>query len=394
MSQAETIAPTEPAAAAAPDWDAIRAEFPAADRFTYFDIGRKALLPRMVKEAMNAWIDDVYETGGQSAFSLDGIEATRSTVADVFGAAANTIAFVKNTSEGINIVAQGFPWREGDNVVIGALEHAANSLPWRHLQRRGIEVREAQPDAQGRITVDQYRKLVDARTRVLSVAWVAYRNGYRADLAALSAFCRENDVRLVVDGIQAVGNLDQRLDSLGVDLLVAGGHKSQLCVSSCAILYVTPEMTELLTPPYAAKFSFTSIERDQTDPVLLSNARRFEYGAHNFLGLWVQRHSAEFIRSIGLANIEARVREISTYLLEQAEERGFNVITPRPWHERAGTVSFDVGGRAEEIEARLRRRRIVTADKEGVQRASTHFYNNHQDVDRFLDGFAAVMAEL
>ena len=156
------------------------------------------------------------------------------------------------------------------------------------------------------VTVDCYAPAVDDRTRIISVAWVAYGNGYRADLPALSTFCRDRGIRLVVDGIQAVGVIADPIEKLGVDVLVAGGHKAQLSLAGAGFMYVTQEMIELLRPPYAAKYSFASNDRRQPSLELAHDAHRFEYGNPNFLGCWVQRRSARFIRQIGLHNIEAR----------------------------------------------------------------------------------------
>ncbi len=323
---------------------------------------------------------------GAPAFSMSAVEETRDTVAEVFGAPAENVALVNNTSEGINIVAQGFPWEPGDNVVISEFEHENNTFPWRHLASRGVEVRWAKPDDGGRITVDQYEALADERTRILAVAWVAYGNGYRANLAAISAFCRERGIKLVVDGIQAVGILATPIAELGVDILVSGGHKSQFSLAGAGFMYTTTEMIELLTPPYAAKFSFTSNDRMQPNPELAHDARRFEYGNPNFAGRWVQRRSAERLREIGLVNIESRVRALTTWLIDEAERRQFKVRTPHPWEERAGIVSFDLGRHAGGAVDALRRNGIVVSEKDGHLRAAVHFYNNENDIDRLLDG--------
>ncbi len=373
-----------------PDWAALREEFPTTREFAYLDIARKAILPVHVGASFDQWLADIHDEAGAAAFSMDGIEDTRRAVAATFGAPAGCIALIKNTSEGINIVAQGYPWREGDNVVISEFEHENNTFPWRHLARRGVEVRWATPDPQGRVTVDRYRHLVDARTRVLACAWVAYGNGYRADLPALAQFCRERDVRLVVDGIQAVGVLAAPIADLGADVLVAGGHKAQLSLAGAGFMYATPEMIERITPPYAAKYSFTSNDRMQEAPALAGDAHRFEYGNPNFLGCWVQRRSARYIAAIGLAHIEARVRELTTRLMEEAARRQIRLRTPRPWEERAGIVSMDLGHHAGAAVAALRERSIVVSEKDGHLRAAVHFYNNDDDLDRFLDALQAL----
>ena len=338
---------------------------------------------------MGEWVRDIYEDAGAQAFSMDCIEETRRVVGDVFGAPPTNLSLIKNTSEGINIVAQGFPWRDGDNVVISEFEHENNTFPWRQLTARGVEVRWAAPDAEGRVTVDLYRDLVDDRTRIIGVSWVAYGNGYRADIPGIADFCRDRGIKLVVDGIQAVGILATPIAELGADVFVAGGHKAQFSLAGAGFMYATNEMIEMLTPPYAAKYSFTSNDRMQPSPELAPDGHRFEYGNPNFLGCWVQKRAAEYVGEIGLANIEARVRSLTTTLIEEAERRQIKVRTPRSWTERAGIVSFDIGCHAGEKQAQLRARNIVVSEKDGHLRTAVHFYNSEDDLTRFLDALQA-----
>lgn len=372
------------------DWDARRADFPTTEKFCYLNLANKAILPRLVEESMQSWMHDIYEHAGDTAFSMGEIEKTREAVADTFGAPSECIALIKNTSEGINIVAQGFPWKAGDNVVISEFEHENNTFPWRHLAKRGIEIRIAAPGDDGRVTVDQYRELIDAHTRILAVGWVVYGNGYRSELRELSAFCHDHDVKLLVDGIQAVGILNERLDDVGADIIIAGGHKAQFSLAGAGLMYATSEMIQMLTPPYAAKYSFDTLDRTIDAPALADDAHRFEYGNPNFAGLWVQRRSAEYIKQIGLDNIEARVQALTTYLIECADKHQIKVRTPRPWSQRGGIVSLDLGRHAGETVKALHNQDVIVAEKDGHLRTSMHFYNNEEDVDRFFSALQAL----
>ncbi|MFQ6094449.1 MAG: aminotransferase class V-fold PLP-dependent enzyme, partial [bacterium] len=289
------------------------------------------------------------------------------------------------------IVAPGSPLKPGDNVLISDFEHENNTFPWRHLNAQGIEVRWAKPEADGRVTIDCYYKLLDDRTRILSASWVTYGNGYRADVPALSEFCHERGIKLVIDGIQAVGVLATPLTELGADVIVAGGHKGQFSLAGAGFMYATDEMIRMTTPPYAAKFSFTSNDRMQENLVLALDAHRFEYGNPNFLGVWIQRQSAEYLKTIGLQKIEGRIKELTTYLIDRADDMHLKIRTPRPWSARASIVSFDVGDGAAEIVARLRDQNIIVSEKDGHLRAGLQFYNTKDELDRFLE---AIQAEI
>jgi selenocysteine lyase/cysteine desulfurase len=381
----------DPAAACAPDWDALRKQFPAAGKFVYMDISRKAILPLWVDAAIRAWLDDVHQNAGAQAFDMEGIEAARADVGATFGAPPRNLAFIKNTSEGMNIIAEGYGLQAGDNVLISDFEHENNTFPWRHLSRRGIEVRRALPDSTGRVTVDCYRPLADGRTRIISAAWVAYGNGYRSDLPALSEFCRGRGIRLVVDAIQALGVLSTPLAELGADAVVAGGHKAQFSLAGAGLMYMSDDMMGRVTPSYAAKFSFASNDRRREVLELAADAHRFEYGNPNFLGIWVQRHSARKLAEIGLAHIERRVQELTTSLADAALARGLTLATPLPWRERAGIVSFVVPGDAGRIVEALRHRNIICSAKDGYVRCALHFYNTSDELGVFLDALTDLL---
>ncbi len=155
-------------------------------------------------------------------------------------------------------------------------------------------MRSASADAEGRVTVDCHRGIVDRRTRILAVSWVAYGNGYRVDLAELSSFCRERGIKSIVDGIQAVGVLAAPVSELGADVVIAGGRKAQFGLAGAGFMYANPEMIETVVPPDAAELSFALPDRALPELELAQDAHRFEYGNANFLGCWVQRRSAEF----------------------------------------------------------------------------------------------------
>src|ERR1700694_4852284 len=127
--------------AIATDWDAFRSAFPTTKRFVYLDTARKALLPVWVEEAMSGWLRDIYENAGEGAFSMAEIETARDEIAFTFGAPAANLALIKNTSEGMNILAKGLDIRAGDNVVLSECEHENNTFPWRHLAAKGVDVR-------------------------------------------------------------------------------------------------------------------------------------------------------------------------------------------------------------------------------------------------------------
>ena len=375
-----------------PDWKAIRKEFPTLANWTYLDVARKTAAPRCQERAMQEYTRDVYENAGADAWSAENVARTRTMMAELLGAKPAEIAFTKNTTEGLNIAAHGFDLKPGDNIVLTNMEHSANVWVWRHWQKKGVELRFAR-HRDWRLPLEAFLEQMDARTRVVSTAYVTYGNGYRVNLPALGRACRERGAKLVVDGVQAAGILAAPLSELGADIVAMGGHKGLFGLTGSGIVYCREELvnqlkTEFVKAPETAPAA-SAHANSQFDYV--RTAHRFEGGNPNFLGLKVLRHGAEFLRSIGLAHIEARVRELTTTCLELVKAAGLASHTPAQWEERAQIVNVPVPD-AEALMERLKEKhRVIVNVKDGALRLSMSFCNSEEDLERTVQ---AIQQEL
>lgn len=364
-----------------PDWAALRNEFPTLAKWTYLDIARKTIPPRCVEWAMQEYCRDIYDSAGEDAWSGENVEATRSLMAKLLGAQPGELAFMKNTTEGLNIAAHAFDLKPGDNIVLTNMEHVNNIWVWRHWEAKGVEIRFAE-HRDGHLTLDTFLEKIDGRTRVVACAYVTYGNGYRVDLPALGKICRERDIRLVVDGVQAAGILAAPLSSLGADIVAIGGHKGLLGLTGTGLIYCRAELIRELKTPFIRPLSAVGAAANkQFDYV--HDAHRFEGGNPSFLGLRVMRRGAEFLQSIGIANIEARVRQLSTTFLDMVRKAGIKTQTPQAWEERAQIVNLLVPG-AKAMQARLHKQKVVVNVKDDALRVSMSFFNNEEDLERAL----------
>ena len=375
-----------------PDWAALRSEFPTLGNWTYLDVARKTPAPRCQERAMQEYTRDVYEEAGADAWSAVNVAKTRAAMAQLLGAKPSEIAFTKNTTEGLNIAAHGFDLRPGDNVVLTNMEHVANVWVWKHWEAKGVELRYAR-HREGRLPLTAFLEQMDARTRVVSTAWVTYGNGYRVNLPDLARACRERGAKLVVDGVQAAGILATPLAELGADIVAIGGHKGLFGLTGTGVVYcrdglVNELRTDFVKRPEAEPAARAHVE-SQFD--YTRTAHRFEGGNPNFLGLRVFRHGAEFIESVGLANIERRVRELTTACLRLLKAAGLDSQTPDVWEERAQIISVPVADAAGLMERLREKHRVVTNVKDGALRLSMSFYNNEEDLERAV---RAIRSEL
>lgn len=370
-----------------PDWTALRREFPTLERWNYLDVARKTIAPRCQQQAMEEYSRDVYENAGADAWAATNVAETRSELARLLGARPSEIAFTKNTTEGLNIAAHAFELRPGDNIVLTDMEHVANVWVWKHWEARGIEIRYAK-NRNGRLPVEAFLEKVDKRTRVVSTAYITYGNGYRVNLPQLGAECRSRGIRLVVDGVQAAGILATPLPELGADIVAIGGHKGLLGLTGSGIVYCREELVDELATPFikAPVAAGSAVARahvtSQFDYV--RTAHRFEGGNPNFLGVRVLRRGAEFLQSIGLQQIEDRVRGLSSTCLKLLKAAGLKSRTPDEWEERAHIVNVLVPDAAGLMERLREKHRVVVNVKDDALRLSMSFFNSEEDLEKAI----------
>ncbi len=366
----------------APDWPALRNEFPTLQHWIYLDSARKTIPPRCQEYAMQEYTRDIYENAGADAWSALNIGATRSELADLLGADPEEIAFTKNTTDGLLMAAHAFDLRPGDNIVLTDMEHFANVWIWKHWEKRGVEIRRA-AHRNGRLPLEAFMEKIDGRTRVVSTAYITYGNGVRVNLAQLGAACRERDIRLVVDGVQAAGVLSTPLRDLNADVIAMGGHKGLFGLTGSGIVYCRRELVDSVVTPFVKEptpLEAKGHASSQFDYVRV--AHRFEAGNPNFLGIRVLRRGAQFIRSIGLAAIESRVRELSTHCLKLLKNATLETMTPTPWEERAHIVNVLVPDAERVMNALRDEHRVIVNVKDGAIRISMGFFNNEEDLEK------------
>src|SRR5262249_21363029 len=175
------------------------------------------------------------------------VEQVRGIAARFLGADPLDVAFVKNTSEGTGFVAEGFPWRSGDNMITAAEEYPSNIYPWMNLADRDVEVRLI-PSRDRKVCVDDVRSAIDNRTRLVSLSFVEYASGFRNDLDVIGSLCRERGIYFFVDAIQGLGALPLDVQKSPVDFLASDGHKWLLSAEGAGIFYIRRDLVEMLHP--------------------------------------------------------------------------------------------------------------------------------------------------
>ena len=367
------------------DW---RSEFPVSETYIYMNHAGVAPLSRRVREAMAGFIEDATVNGAVNSEDwAETAEVCRSAAAQLINADPTEIAFMKNTTQGILIAANGIDWQEGDNVVTTAVEFPANVYPWWRLKERyGVQTRMV-PERDGRISIEDIAAAINTRTRALTISHVEFASGFRNDLQALGELCREHDIWFIVDAIQSLGAIEVDVKSCNVDILAADGHKWLLAPEGAAIFYCADEKREQLINTNIGWASVVN-PRDFLDYDLTQkpDATRFEEGSYNSVGLYGLNAAIDLLLDIGIPAIETHILELTAGLIAGLEAKGYRVITPKKDLERAGIVIFESAQHPPaEIYEMLHAENIITAERGSGVRVSPHFYNTASEVERLLE---------
>ncbi len=367
------------------DWNELRPEFPVTTRWAYFDHAAVAPLTERARRTLVEWAGDLAENGEiNDPVRVRRIEEVRRLAAQLLNADPLDVAFIKNTSEGIGIVAEGLRWRSGDNVVTAEDEYPANLYPWMNLAERGVELRRV-PGRDGRILLDDLRAVMDERTRLVSLSFVEYASGFRNDLLAVGQMCREKGVLFFVDAIQGLGVLPLDVRQTPIDFLAADGHKWLLGPEGAGLFWIRREVVEQLHPVGIGWNSvIDSRNFGQTDFRLKPHAGRWESGSLNVGGILALGSNLELLLSLGIDAIAERVLYLTDYLCDRCQQIGLTVYSSRRPEEASGIVSLVVPGDARAVVRRCRDAGIVVNQRAGRLRVSPHAYNSTEELDRLL----------
>ncbi|EAU64039.1 NifS protein [Stigmatella aurantiaca DW4/3-1] len=292
---------------------------------------------------------------------------------------------MRNTSHGLGLVAEGLDWKPGDEVAVAtSIEYPSNVYPWLHLKDRGVEVREIVSSPEGGVTPEAVAAALTPRTRLVALSSVQFASGFRTDLDAVGALCERQGVLLCVDGIQSIGCSPVDVKRSRIHFLSADSHKWMLGISGIGFLYVAKDVLPRLRPALVGWRSTTDAWNfNRSHFELRPDAGRLEEGSHSFTGIYALGAALELLLEVGMPDIESRIRALLTSLDEGL--RGLGCDTgPSPEH-RAGILTFlPPKGESRTLSAWLGERDVSLSLRRGRIRLSPHFYNQPEEIERFL----------
>lgn len=374
--------------------DQLRQGFPhTREGKIYVNHAATSPLSRRVTDAVAAYTRG--RQGLSAAAGIDNYEAfapvvaeTRQRAADLLGAAPERVAFAQNTSSALGVLAQGLDWQPGDRIAVPACEFPANVYPFMNLERRGVAV-DFIPHDEGTFALEQIEAALAPRTRLLTLSWVQFLSGFRADLAAVGHLCAEREIIFCVDAIQGLGALQIDVEACGIDFLACGGHKWLMATQGIGLLYVTEALQKKLAPP--AGWLHGPVDWDNFfdyDLAFHPEARRFEIGTANHVGIAALHAALGLYEEAGPAWCERQVLTRACELAGGLAAMGFARYGTSDSTHASGIVTVR-HPRAEALYEHLRAQNITAALRNGLLRFAPTYTNTPEEIDAVLETVAA-----
>ncbi|HTM51393.1 MAG TPA: aminotransferase class V-fold PLP-dependent enzyme [Bryobacteraceae bacterium] len=360
-----------------------RDQFPVTESLIYLNHAAVAPLCKPAADAMKHLAEDALRFGSLHYDRwMAAYEGVRLAAARLIGSSAREIAIVKNTSEGIAMVATGIDWKKGDRVVAFREEFPANYLPWKKLEELGVGI--------NWLSVQDPLERMDEAcrgARLLAISHVQYLSGYRVDLNAIGEICHRRGCFFFVDAIQGLGAFPLDVEQAHIDALSADSHKWLLGPEGCGILYVRQSRQDEVRP---VEFGWTNVanysDYASRDMKLRPDAGRYECGTLNTIGCFGVQAALEFLLEVGVSNIAPAIQALGDRLADGVLAKGYEVLGCRTPATGAGIVSFRHPAKDSHVLVkRLKERGMIAAPRQGWVRMAPHFYIRPDEIDQVLD---------
>ncbi len=365
------------------DKESIRKHFKYLQNKTiYFNHASTGPMPDFVVNAVNNYLKERSENEIDNYDNvLKIIKETKELVAKFINTTPDRIAFVDNVSNAMNLLAQGLKWNQGDEIILFDIEFPANVYPFLNLEKNGVKVK-ILPSRNGKIQIEDIRREITSKTKLLSISHVQFLGGYRSNLEEIGKLCRDNEIIFSVDAIQSIGVVNVDVQKMKIDYLASGIQKWMLGLEGTTIIYISEELQKKIEPKYVGWLSVKNAWNILDYNLDLEDtAHRFEPGTLNFAGIVSLNASIKFFSEIGINEIEKSILSNTNLFIQLLEEAGFEFLfKPEKDAEVSGIVTIKVDDPFQ-VYKKLLESGIHTSVRESYLRFSPHFYNTSDEIE-------------
>lgn len=375
----------------------IDTQFPLDPSLCYLNHAAVAPWPKKTAEAIQTFAQENLLRGATDYPKWEETESElKAQLRTLINApSADDIALVKNTSEGLSMIAYGLDWAEGDEIIISDQEFPSNRIVWESLAPLGVKVVEADLNSDRPETA--LIKLINNKTRLISISSVQYASGLKISLSEIGDACKQHNILFCVDAIQSLGAFQFDLNLTKADFVVADAHKWMLGPEGIALFYSRTDIRQTMrVNEYGWHMVDTMGDYDTREWHVDKSARRFECGSPNMLGIHGFHASLSLLLEIGLKEVEKRILENTGYLITQLEKiNNCRIINSVEFERRSGIITFDIKGiDSHALKNALMENGVICAYRGGGIRFSPHFYTPKQTLDKALNELRRQIATL
>ena len=376
----------------------IDSEYGFLGKQLYFNFCTAGPLPLRAQKVSDQFAQEYTKAVLSGHISYDSSrDHCRKLLAQLIGCRADEIALTHSTTEGMSILASGFPLGPGDSVITCDIENPAGIYPWLNASKvRGFEVRMIKTQ-NGRLTCEDIVKHMDHTTKVVAVSLVQAGTGYLTDAARIGEECRKRGIVFAVDAIQALGRLHVNVQELGIDYLTCGGYKGLLAGFGVGFMFCRQDLNCQIVPPYAGMQNSTYMAPypnalDSPDLFeLRKDGQRFEAGSDNTYGIRVMENSLSFLMELGPREIDQHIRRLERRLRERldlSELKLFGRGEPECW---SGIVAMQYPEhRYEKARQIFDEENICLTHRPGYIRLAINFNHTDEQIDTLADALLRI----
>ncbi len=356
--------------------------FPVFKKVTYINSCSQGALAIPVRDALNEYLDGMYEKGSLWDQWVMKLDELRQLVAKAFSTASTNIAITTTASAGINSVLSSFDFScRRNRIVTTDLEFPTMGQILHAQEMRGAEIVHVPAEPDGTLDLARLEAALDDRVALVAVTHVCYHNGAMTDIKEVSRFSHKHGIPVLVDAYQSVGSMPIDFDDVGADFLVGGFLKYMLGLPGIGFLLARSDSKLIPTQTgwFAARDIF-AMEIDQYDPSL--DARRFEGGTPPIPSVYGAVAGLKLLLEVGLENAWKHTLAFHNSLRDELEEIGAKIMTPSSPRSHGVMIAFQARN-DHALVARLELEGVITSSRGGNLRVSPHFYNSILDLQNF-----------
>ena len=365
----------------------IRKLFPYLDHGKiYFNHASIGPLSRLIISRLNEYM---YERSTTNIKNFDTFVASdlgcREKLGRLLNCKPDRITWIDNVSNGMNVLANGLQWQKGDEIILNDLEFPANVYPFLNLQKKGVVVKFVK-NVNGTIKIEDIKKEITPKTKLISISFVQFLTGFRTDLEELGNVCKSNNIIFSVDTIQGAGAINIDIKKCNINFLCGGTQKWLMGLQGLSYMYIEESLQEKMVQAnvgwLSVKDYWNLLNYDLT---LKDDTQSFMNGSVNLIGIVAAETSLGMFLDFGMDKVESLVLKNTKYLISKLVELGIDPILKNTEEKNlAGIVTFPLKN-AETIQSELEKRNIVFELRGGMARMAPHFYNTTDEIDKVLN---------